>query len=106
MTTEKTPHKHADILRAIADGTTVQYWSDKWKDRDDDSNAPDPITYYFYEWRIKPEVKPDCSTFYRVDEYYGGLIEPEAERFPSSNMSNLKLTFDGETGKLKSAEVI
>ena len=78
MTTEKTPHKHADILRAIADGTTVQYRedaSDKWKDRADDSNAPDPITHYY------------CKHF-------------------NESAASIKLTFDGETGKLKSAEVI
>lgn len=77
MTTEKTPHKHADILRAIADGTTVQYFDDygKWCDRADDSNAPAPITHYY------------CKHF-------------------NESVDSIKLTFDGETGKLKSAEVI
>lgn len=111
MTTEKKPHKHAEILRAIADGDVVQfreYRDDTWIDRQDDSNAPDPITHDFYEWRIKPEVKPDVFAvlLYSVEEYHGETFGPKVEWTGSFGMSNLKLMFDGETGKLKSAEVI
>lgn len=109
MTTEKKPHKHAEILRAIADGVTVQYrysGDTVWNDRDDDSRAPDPITNDYVEWRIKPEVKPDVFALYSVEEYHGETFGPKVEWTGSFGMSNLKLTFDGETGKLKSAEVI
>lgn len=112
MTTEKKPHKHADILRAIADGTTVQYREGigyVWYDRADDSNDRDPITHYYYDWRIKPEAKPD-------DVYFMALGNPSTcnnvttiEGLASKHLNmcdSLKLTFCGETGKLKSAEVI
>lgn len=109
MTTEKKPHKHADILRAIADGITVQFLNDEdgaWIDRQDDPDAIDPIANDYFEWRIKPEVKPDVFALYSVGEYCGEVFGPKVEWAGPFNMSNLKLMFDGETGKLKSAEVI
>ncbi|ASJ79259.1 hypothetical protein P26059A_0107 [Curvibacter phage P26059A] len=110
MTTEKKPHKHADILRAIADGDVVQfseYNDDTWVDRQDDSNAPDPITHDFYEWRIKPEVKPDIVRYaiMQVTDFGSGIAC--SGRYNSDDEQvNMKLAFDYETGKLKSAEVI
>ena len=114
MTTEKKPHKHADILRAIADGTTVQYCAygdNTWYDRADDSNAPDPITHDYYEWRIKPEVKPDevyYMAFGLVSHGPKGetIVEGLASKYFNENVDSLVLVFCGETGKLKSAKVL
>ena len=47
-----TPHKHADILRAIADGKEGQY---KVKGMWWTSNYYNPITHPDLEWRVKPE---------------------------------------------------
>jgi len=52
------------------------------------------------KFRIKPEPKPDVVVqFHAVD--YSVYSAMYFDRTP-----NLKLTFDGETGELKSAEVL
>lgn len=113
----KQPHKHADLIKAWADGATIQSWSvraDGWVDLVDPNWAED------IGFRIKPEPAPDVALYLRVG------IEPTAK--PKQNNKgfvyeaedivtvlpstysmggdNLQLLFDGETGKLKSAEVI
>jgi hypothetical protein len=48
-----TPHRHADVLRAIADGREVEYsydFGDNWNDAGDKN----PIAHDGYEWRVKP----------------------------------------------------
>lgn len=102
----RTPHKHAELIKAWADGAEIQFrynanipWSNVigvcgW-DKD-------------CEFRIKPEPKPDVVLLRRVD-----LQCRPSNDFPSGYLSvgvwdnqNLKLIFDGDTGKLKSAEVL
>jgi hypothetical protein len=56
---------------------------------------------------VKPEPKPDVVRFVVYEwnpaqERTCGGIPDQVQSF----FSNLKLTFDGETGKLKSAEVL
>ena len=102
------PHKHAELIKAWADGAEIQqrnfyYAPRKWSDWlvfngtwiDEDST----------EYRIKPEPKPD---FYKSYLVFSTRIYSEGERFPVGGMmkANLQLTFDGETGELKSAEVL
>ena len=88
-------HKHAAVLRAIADGKKVEYyadgggWSAPW--------SQNPISHEHLEWRIKPEPKPDV-VLYRALGKAGDCRPFEG--------ANICLTFDGETGKLKSAEVL
>ena len=51
-----TAHKHADILRAIADGKVVEYKIEgKWNTRL--TEYTNPLTTPYLEWRIKPEKK-------------------------------------------------
>lgn len=95
-------HKHAAVLRAIADGKTVQCapcGTKAWIDIDinDLQSHYDPITCQNMEWRIKPEPKPDV-VLYRALGKAGDCRPFEG--------ANICLTFDGETGKLKSAEVL
>ena len=92
-------HKHAELIKAWADGAEIECklpdygvaWhpvdTPKWDDE--------------MEYRIKPEPKPDV---YCIEYFY---LDGEGE-WSCTNMveGNLKLTFDGETGKLKSAEVL
>jgi len=95
-----TPHKHADVLRAIADGKEVQFKhriSHAWVTPE----HVNPISNPEVEWRVKPEPKPDVVVGERVlySQYFGaGFVEDSTH--------NLRLTFDGETGALKKAEVI
>lgn len=103
----KTPHKHAALIKAWADGAEIQLLEDRtrnpfWKD------APHPHWNEATEYRIKPEPKPDVVLIRRVD-----IQCLPSDCFPNGYVTvgvwpneNLKLTFDGETGKLKAAEVL
>ena len=54
-----TPHKHATILRAIADGLEVQFRkneSEHWSDMRGGEPGRNPITWLSLEWRIKPRM--------------------------------------------------
>ena len=96
----KTPHKHADLIKAWADGAEIEtrpYSDAGW------FPLEEPHWHVEREYRIKPEPKPDVVEQYVAKGYtkYSGVrVAEHWER------ENLRLTFDGETGKLKSAEVI
>ena len=102
----KTPHKHAALIKAWADGAEIEKrWGDEWIE-----HKWVDIWHHDFEYRIKPTPKPDViasgvviwdknhethaayHTKFHVSEHY--------ER------DNIKLTFCGETGELKSAEVL
>lgn len=92
----KIPHKHAALIKAWADGAQIQFLNpdDRWLD------AGSPTWSNSVEYRIKPEPKPDCIRYtHAVD---GGMVTSTT----CYQQSNLKLIFDGETGKLKGAEVL
>jgi len=100
----KTPHKHAELIKAWADGEKIQgkAWQGKWFD----TSRPDWLEEN--EYRIKPEPKPDnicfgfCPGLHDQDSY------PRITNIAmaTDETDNIKFTFDGETGKLKSVEMI
>jgi len=103
-------HKHAAVLRAIADkGLGAAQWQDgkslmgQWNDC---TFMITPITHSFLAWRIKPEPKPVVVRYWPVSTS-GGLrtLDEARDYFPGAN-AVVRLVFDGETGKLKSAEVL
>jgi hypothetical protein len=91
------PHKHAELIKAWADGAEIECRDCRvWY------HAKDPRWQEDMEYRIKLEQKPDYYTkhiAYKARIYCEGDIHPPT-------MPNLKLCFDGETGELKSAEVL
>lgn len=95
-------HKHADVIHAWADGAKVQYKSQRgeqeWKD------DPFPCFDVSYEYRIKPEPKPDISFYARLE--LDNLPKRVQVMDPDPQLHNVKLTFCGETNKLKSVEVL
>ena len=106
------PHKHAELIKAWADGAEIEYKSKfggGWFlfDGEKDGWIED------YEYRIKPEPKLDVVKYGNVfikqdgDSFDNFSIKFEGffHRYSQLNC-NLKLTFDGETGELKSAGVI
>ena len=95
----KTPHKHKELIHAWAEGATIQSltYSVKWEDCPMNLPAWDEDTTY----RIKPEPKPDV-----VKYWYIGADMQSCFSDGQFRLHNLKATFDGETGKLKAAEVI
>ena len=52
-----TEHKHAEVLRAIADGREVQRKHRNGTWHTPESADDNPIYYYLEEWRIKPEPR-------------------------------------------------
>ena len=88
------PHKHAELIKAWADGAEIEVLDhDKWW------SVPSPGWMENSQYRIKPEPKPDVVRYAEsTSNWTGVLVQKEYH--------NIKLTFDGETGKLKSAEVL
>ena len=98
----KTPHKHADLIKAWADGAEIEF---RWNGgRDDWKRITAPRWDQDGDYRIKPEPRPDVVDYVRVGSFHRILVCPL--EWARETNSNLKLTFDGETGKLKAAEVI
>lgn len=109
-----TPHKHAEVLRAIADGVQVQYWATwnaaiyEWVDFTEHDMIT-PLTHYDLQWRIKPASDLICySNVYEQFSFSSWSSREDADNFVAADRRKglLKLTFDGETGLLKSAEVV
>jgi hypothetical protein len=94
------PHKHAELIKAWADGAEIQfkdkigYWHDvicpKWDEE---------------EYRIKPEPKPDVVTYLYYSESLNRWYEIP-EHVPIGTKEILHLIRDAETGKLKDAKVM
>jgi hypothetical protein len=86
-------HKHYDCIVAWAEGKEIQLFEDgHWAD------VQLPFWYENNEYRVKPEPKPDVKSYYHA--HSGGIATIARAEY------NLALTFDGETGKLKSAKVL
>ena len=90
----KKPHKHAELIKAWADGAEIQVLVDnEWIE------ASRPTWLEGWRYRIKPEPKPDFEIFYFYKN--GELLSASYE----NKEPNLKLIFTSE-GKLKDAEVL
>ena len=93
-------HKHAETLKAWADGIKCEYWCPHYKEW---SNIHKLSIFDDYDIvRIKPEPKPDVVEYLRVGRRTYSLTF----EWSDSPRANLKLIYDGETGELKNAEVI
>ena len=88
-------HKHYDCIVEWAEGKTVQNFNDRrmcWEDI-----TGDPYWVNDFQYRIKPEPKPDVVQTCEVSISFASF---------TSGYPTVQFTFDGETGKLKSAEVL
>jgi len=103
------PHKHAELIKAWADGAEIQERWVKLGCRLSGSKEWSEWSYFDGEWaddseteyRIKPTPKPDVVSYLN---YYG--MSGRTVLGLNEDTHNLRMTFDGETGELKSAEVI
>lgn len=91
------PHKHAELIKAWADGAQIQELFDgTWR------NTFYPrwheTTGYF---RIKPKQDEVRYAFATVDNYAYTYWHNQQR-----DDHNVKATFDGETGKLKAVEIL
>ena len=86
------PHKHAELIKAWADGAIIQsqhHRSGEWSD----CISNKPIWDVGCNYRIKPEAKPDYVA-------YGKLNMDCAHLYDTPDHStNFKATFNGETGE-------
>lgn len=94
-----TPHKHAEVIKAWADGHPVEYRmpsQEEWKAVD---FRYAPAFYEKWEYRVRPQ--PTLSTQeYHVYQAPGHPFPTFTKAYPS----NLRLLF--ENGKLVGAELI
>lgn len=118
------PHVHAAIIKAWADNPNISLqvrpppsgkFSPMWQDID---KSEAPVWLPLCEYRIKPEPKPDVISNVLV-EFKHAWKSPrikctwEGELCPAGYVHNLdqnvnyiKFTFDGESDKLKSVEIV
>ena len=102
-------HKHAEVLRAIADGKVVQWQSNYDNEWSDLMGRMNPISDSHLNWRVKPEPKPDVVRY--VNVYVGRITAldlgqlynsvEECNRFNCSDAAAIaKFTVNSETGKV------
>ncbi len=99
------PHKHAELIKAWADGAEIESrnlctatlsWED-WKLNE----TPNWSVSDFVEFRIKPTpIKLDIVVLRHLRFWRDNLLADPNEE------PNIKFVFDGETKKVKSAEVL
>jgi hypothetical protein len=94
-------HEHADVIIAWAEGKQIQFdIGTGWQDYDMKEN---PSWSKFIDYRVKPESKTDVVKDVFVAWKFNELYFYQRHSYKEPN---LRLTFDGETGELKSAEAI
>ena len=94
------PHKHAEAIKAWANGAEIEYFDApcyEWR------TASKPYWENNILFRIKPEPKPDVVLYTRITNCGVAHL---SERKSIDYGHNLKLTICGKYGWLKSAEVI
>ena len=92
-------HKHAELIKAWADGAEIEFWSkglEKWVA----DLKPDWLTCC--EYRVKPKPKPDVVLYAYSSDYIGTTHI----RLATKAEANLELIYDGDTLKLKGSQVI
>jgi len=95
----KTPHKHAEVIKAYADGAEIEFFSPangKWE-----TTSKFPPFYDDFEYRVKPEPKADFVAILSVSKRFIGFNEMFGR-----DKHKIQFTFCGETGELKSAELL
>lgn len=106
--TANKPHKYKDLIIAYANGAEIEYYrrtDNEWY------GTSYPGWYEHKQYRIKPEPKPDVVKYlgleYDFDEEQiaHGEFRDRLDCVDHWN-SQIKVTFDAHTGKVKSAEVI
>lgn len=99
-------HKHYGLIVAWANGATIQYENKLECQGEWLYFINDPIWNYDLNLRIKPEPKPDEIRYARASAHDTGAKHTTWWSQSKSGQDNVKAVFDGETGKLKSMEII
>lgn len=94
------PHVHAALIKQWADGAEIQWYNNvtgEWESNKHHAPCWDATTKY----RVKPEPKPDVVKYMYIDEQKHTNASRQADTY-----HNVMFVFDGETGKLKDAQVL
>ena len=106
MSDYNTVEEMIEVLQATQAGEAIQWWSvgkSCWEDWI--GYGPDiRCNFVDFKFRVKPEPKPDTVLEYGCHPSYSHIYCHSARR--GDGKINLRLTYDGETGELKSAEVL
>jgi hypothetical protein len=97
------PHKHAELIKAWADGAEIECRDCRvWY------HAKDPRWQEDMEYRIKRETKPDIvKSFVLEANPILGLRLNEISGFQKQPHEDwIRIVFDGETAKMKSVEIL
>lgn len=104
MNTKVIPHPHAALIAEWIKDTSrmVEYRTHSavpWK------YAPIPTWFKDYEYRFKPQPKPDVVKYHNAYPEAGWNTMEEAKKGASTTTKGIyKNTYNGETGLLKSVE--
>ena len=98
------PHKHAELIKAWAEGAIIEYhdgyhwWEESNPDWGDDS----------FKFRIKPKPKADVVKLFKAEAHpILGLRFTECTDLPRNEGEHwIKTVWDAEKPELKSAEVL
>ena len=93
-------HRHAEVIKAWADGAEIEVRTPCFNWFLCTKNNP-PAWDDESVYRVKPTPKPDV-----VEYAYLVIRTNPVKCYFINGVANIKLTFDGETSKLKAAEVI
>lgn len=100
---EPKPHKHAALIKAWADGATIEcrHRGGPW------FVVKNPMWtgWEGAEYRIKPEPKPDLVSISHI-HHVGDRVTSYSVRQSGAPENACRFIFDGETNELKSVELI
>ena len=108
MIDKKVPHVHAELIKAWADGTSIQRYNNtlqQWKDCNDLLLDWNPCTKY----RVKPEPKPDVVLYAMIEavpEFGHAKIRSVHADVHKIKSDTCMFVFDGETGALKDCQIL
>jgi len=86
-------HKHAELIKKWADGAQIQVKYADWEDTENPSWNKE------FEYRLKPEEKPDFAVSANVVFKLG--LNGDYLEFSKTGKHNIEFVFDGTTQKLK-----
>ena len=89
------PHKHAELIKAWADGAEIEFkgYSRKWED------VERPVWSEWDEYRLKPAPKE----IIQLHEYLEGSVIFSLKGYPHQEV---KWTIDPETNKILKVELV
>ncbi len=104
-------HKNAEVISAWAEGKVVQFKHPSftgWTDYDLKIHTYGPWEGANYQWRIKPEVKPDFTRLGKFNSEPGSSFKNGffISAHTCEGKADIEVTFDGETGKFKSVKAV